>query len=204
MINKKDYALLSDDFLIEDSQNGNEQSFEILYKRYSNIGKKIAVFYLSTRGYKSYIIEEYLINLDLVFLTAYRSYDKKYGKFKSYYAVCLNNSIRRYIGRELLNNDLLKSCISLDTEMDGENLYGVIPDLREAEPNVFMQLQDIKLEICTPNKGIENNNENIQKKVIILKYLGYSNDEISKILSISKNKVSKISFKSFNKRKILN
>lgn len=202
MNKKKTDAIFSDEELLLAAKNGDNIAFSTLYKKYTNSALKIAYCRLSSLYGGMAILEDYKSEIDLVFLRVYQSHNENSGSFKSYFNTCINNSISRYLERNVYNGDLLRASISLDTTNDGENLYDFIADPKEADPSILYRLKDIELEICSPLKGKHTNAEILSKNIAMLKHFGYTNKEISSITKTPINKVSRINVENKKAKKV--
>ena len=182
----------SDIALFEYATKGDELAFKTLYLRYKKYGERLAKKEFVNRGFTKNVIDEYLPEVDFVFLNTFRNFTSNKGTFRAYFAVVLLNSVKRYIGRVVLTNDILRQCISLDTVKNDSTIYEAVADNREIDPSEYSMIHDLKLAISSPSNDRKSYNVNIAKKVLVLKQIGYSFTEIAKLLSTSRRRVTRL------------
>ena len=189
----KNLSSASDLALFDLAKNNNDDdALNVLYKRYTRIGRKLAAKAFIDRHYGEEIIEEYIPEIDFVFLTSFRKYSSEKGTFYSYFKTILYNNIKRYIGRVILTNDLLRDCASLDDAPVDSSGYEAIPDKRVIPPGQYSNIDDFELNIASPSRRKRRIDVSLAKKAIILRYLGYSNVEISRFLNINRNRLTRL------------
>lgn len=178
--------------LFEHANKGDESAFKSLYLRYKKYGEKLARKEFLNRGFTDNVVDEYLPEVDFVFLNTFRTFSAQRGAFRAYFTVVLLNSVKRYIGRVVLTNDLLRQCVSLDTTNNDSAIYETVADNKEIDPSEYTSINDLKLAISSPSKDRKNYSIKEAKQILILKQIGYTFTEIAKMLHTSRRRVTKL------------
>ena len=194
--NLNDLLKKSDFELFTLAKNNNDAALAALYQRYGKLGLTSTKKIFNTRGYDKRYIEDFIPELDFVFLYTYRTYSEKKGSFSLYYSKVLSNRVKRFVGRVVLTNDLLRQCISLDQEVGDTTLHELVEDKKEITPRRYVSLKDLTLEIATPLKGRYSKEEKLAKAVIALRQSGYSYRQIAKKVKSSESHVARL-YKSY-------
>ncbi len=178
--NINDYELL---YLIEDE---NDNYKNIIYDKYDYLIKKLCNKYINICNNdiidKEDLYQEALLGLEY----AINNFNTcKNIKFYTYCYLCIKSKITDYLTRALTNKNLIfKNTISLYTQVcDGTYLYEIIP----ANINVY---NDIIIADKIRNIiNFKNSLNNTASQVFELRMNGFSNKEISTLLSIDIKKV---------------
>lgn len=189
--NHSDIGRFNDNELFLLSLN-NEVAFDELYSRYVSLGNRIAYNVFFEHGYGEAVVNEYLPEIDFVFLSCYRSFNPAKSKFRTYFTAILYNSIRKYIGRVLLSNDALRRSVSLDEFLPDFGAYEIFEDKGELSPIDYTSFRELRLSMSSPSRGKNSGNIKLAKKIGLLKLAGYSFSEIGNILGMSKQKAIRI------------
>ena len=179
--------------LLKLAKSKDNQAFEVLYKRYVGLSHKLVKEFFFSHDYPMKFIEDFMPEIDFVFLISYRTYKTNKGSFNSYFTKSLQNRIKRFIGRCVFNNDLLRRCISLDsTSKYGFIFHEVVEDKSDLSPISYTENRDILLSISTPSVGKGAKERNLAKAIIMYKQEGYCYDEIAKKVGLSRSKVIRL------------
>lgn len=188
---KKLNSMSEDIILIKKADKGDQNALSTLYHKYKTIGEKHARIYFANRNYDKYIADEYIGEIDLVFINAFHKFNRKSSSFRAYFIAILENNLSRYIGRVLQSNDALKHYVPLDVSVDNMPLYDLIEDRTISVDNTISELLDARMRLSSFENSIKNRNKNNARAVIILKAQGYSFREIASLLSISESSVTR-------------
>lgn len=184
---------LSDDIvLIKASDKNDQNALSILYKKYKMIGERHARIYFANKGYDRYIADEYIGEIDIVFINAFHKFDRKLRTFRAYFIAILENSLNKYVGRILRNNDALKHYVPLDSSIDNIPLYELIEDKTISTDNSILDMLDVRMRISSYESSMKHQYKDIAKATIILKMQGYSFKEIGELLDVSESKVCRL------------
>lgn len=175
--------------LIKSADKGDENAFETLYHKYHAIGEKYARIFFAQRNYNRYIADEYVGEIDLVFLNAFRKFDRKLQSFHAYFTAILDHSLLKYVSRVLRSNDVLRTSLSLDYGKDKFSFYDLIEDSTIVSYKDLSTINDAKLKISSLESSFNKRKSNAIKAIIILKLQGYTISEISNLLDLSTSSV---------------
>ena len=179
--------------LLKLAKSKDNQAFEVLYKRYVGLSHKLVKEFIANHDCPRKFEEDFMPEIDFVFLMAYRSYKTSKGSFNSLFTKVLNNCIKRFLGRCVFNNDLLRRCISLDaTSKFGFVFHEIVGDDNDLSPVSYTENRDVLLSIATPSVGKGARERNLAKAIIMYKQEGYCYDEIAKKMHISRSKVIRL------------
>jgi len=184
--------LSEDRILIKKIDKGDEAALSILYAKYKMIGEKHARIDFAQRGYDKTIADEYIGEIDIVFITAFSKFDRRSPSFRAYFIAILSNSINKYIGRVLRNNDALKHYVPLDQTYENTPLYELIEDSTISVGSMVNQVLDAQRVISSFESSLTKKKKDITKALIILKSQGYTLTEIANLLSISESTISRL------------
>lgn len=191
---------MSDDMsLIKASDKGDQKAFSLLYEKYHRIGEKHVRLFFANRNYEKYVADEYMGELDFVFLNAFRKFNRNLQGFHAYFTAILENSLYRYIGRVLRSNDGLRHYISLDTLADKTPLYELIEDVTIEPCYKGIEEEDTRHRLSSFECGMSHKRKNLTKAIILLKLQGYTLEEISNLLEIGESTVCRL-FNEFRKK----
>lgn len=174
-------------------KNGDQNALNELYEKYTKIGERHARIYFANRNYDKYIADDYMGEIDLVFINSITKFNRKSTAFRAYFIAILDNSLNKYVGRVLQSNDALRHYVPLDLSIDdGTTLYDLIEDKTIDSSLNISQMLDTAARISSLEASLSRRKTNLTKAVVILKAQGYSLREISDLLEVSESTLSRI------------
>ena len=148
--------------------------------------------FLKTIDFKYNDAYDYLDVYYVAFLRAIRTFDKTKSNFSTYLKNLLILELYRRIGEEYKNNYALFTSISLNyalEESDEYFLLGVVSDQGRGCPRNNFRTTEAKL-VLSDSESLKTQGftrkqyerAELQRKVLVLRYYGYSLEEIASIL----------------------
>ncbi len=141
--------ILTDEQLLQMSQEGSKTAEELLIEKYKNLVKNRSKQYYIVGADNEDVVQEGMIGL----FKAIRSYDlRRDTSFKTYAEQCINNQIQTAIkGANRLKHQPLNESVSISQDITREQedgagkavLEDVLKDSSENEPEAQMLLQEI-------------------------------------------------------------
>ena len=200
MKKKKSYDIRKVDLeLLNAAKKGDQKALEDLYTRYQKYGIKLANDIFDAHHYTKVVVDEFVPEIDFVFLTAFRSFSHRKGSFYAFFAAILQNRVKHFMTTMALTKDLLSYCVSLDKNVHDVQLHEIIPDEKDVSPKQYCYIKDLQLSFCSTSSQISDKNKELIKKILVLKEFGFSNIEIAEQLHLSRGQVSRL-FMAYCKR----
>lgn len=180
--------ILTDEQLLQMSQEGSETAEELLIEKYKNLVKSRSKQYYIVGADNEDVVQEGMIGL----FKAIRSYDsRRNASFKTYAEECINNQILTAIKKaNRLKHQPLNESVSINQDISKESedgtseaaLEDVLKDTRGNEPEAQMLLKEIIqfLKACDSETF-----SNLEQQVLEVKLKGKSYIEIAEALGRS-------------------
>lgn len=140
--------------------------------------------------------DEYLLTFYLSFVNAFKSYQEKKGKFRTYFSLIMQRNITKELLKGHYSSDALDHSISLnDSFNNGIEKLECIENKNEVTPEYYYEQNEQTLSLRSES---DFNELNLQQKVISLKCSGYTYQQIAKILNISYSKARRLAISKNN------
>ena len=180
--------ILTDQQLLQMSQEGSETAEELLIEKYKNLVKNRSKQYYIVGADNEDVVQEGMIGL----FKAIRSYDsQRDASFKTYAEECINNQILTAIKKaNRLKHQPLNESISISQDITRESedgaseavLEDVLKDPRDNEPETQMLLKEIVQFLRAYDSGIFSR---LEHQVLEEKMKGKNYIEIAECLGRS-------------------
>ena len=183
------YKDINDYELIYEIRESNEESYNILIKKYSTYVKKLAdEYYKNNKSIKveyEDLIQEGYYGL----LQALDNYDERSSLFYTFASICIKREMERLIKSYSRNKQMvLNSAISLNKPLDSNEdtfMEDVIPSNENIEEYVLSEMKSREIYNLKYEMPLE------MSCVYELRLNRFTNMEISNLLEIPKKKVEK-------------
>ena len=183
------YKDINDYELIYEIRESNEESYNILIKKYSTYVKKLAdEYYKNNKNIKveyEDLIQEGYYGL----LQALDNYDERSSLFYTFASICIKREMERLIKSYSRNKQMvLNSAISLNKPLDSNEdtfMEDVIPSNENIEEYVLSEIKSKEIYDLKYEMPLE------MSCVYELRLNRFTNMEISNLLEIPKKKVEK-------------
>lgn len=159
---------VSDDLLVELRREGNQSAIDLLFERYRNfLYGIINDFFVKKGRYVDY--DELYQEAICIFISCIDKYDENSGCFYFFIRKCIERRLKYLYGKEIR----YKEIDSLDKYMYDDNHKETKMDYVSESELIFSLEEDI-----------EERMDDLSKKLVNLKAMGYTYDEMSKILGV--------------------
>lgn len=158
---------VSDDLLVELKREGNQYAIDLLFERYRNfLYGIINDFFVKKGRYVDY--DELYQEAMCIFISCIDKYDENSGCFYFFIRKCIERRLRYLYGKEIRHKEI----DSLDKYMYDDNKETKMDYIKESEGDFSLYEQ------------IEERFDELSMKIIRLKSIGYTYEEMSTILSV--------------------
>ena len=164
---------ISDDLLISLFREGNQVAIDLLYERY-NVFLYGFIHKILKREYIYCEYKDLFQEVFIVFLNCIERYDEECGCFYYFVKKCVDRKLFDYISKFKRNN----SVFSLDNEMYDDGVESCVDYVEESSTIEYYETELYK--------NMEMFLSEEQMKIIDMRVEGYSYEEISSLMGISK------------------
>lgn len=177
---------MSDEELTVKAQNGDENAVNILLSKYKSMINKIARSYFLIGGDMEDIVQEGMIGL---YKSIMNYKESRNASFKTFAGTCIKNQIQNAVKvASSEKNKILSSALPIMDEgsIEEDNEMEIILPSNIPSPDyTLVEKENVKE---TFNQ-IKNSLSNLEFKVLVLYLKGYSYNEISTTMNISKKSI---------------
>ena len=183
------YKDINDYELIYEIRESNEDSYNILIKKYSTLVKKMAEDYYKSNKNIKVEYEDLMQEGYYGLLQALDNYDERSSLFYTFASICIKREMERLIKSYSRNKQMvLNNAISLNKPLDSDEdtfIEDVIPSKDNIEEYVLSEIKSREIYDLKYEMPLE------MSCVYELRLNRFTNMEISNLLEIPKKKVEK-------------
>lgn len=178
---------MTDEQLIKNAQSGDEEAVNLLLSKYKSLVNQLSRSYFLLGGDMEDIVQEGMIGL---YKAIMNFNNDRNASFKTFASTCIKNQIQtavRLASSE--KNKVLSTAIPILEENrndeDDDEIDVIIPSSLPSPDFTVVEKENVK-EIF---EEIKKNLSNLEFKVLVLYLKGYSYNEISSSMNISKKSI---------------
>lgn len=183
-----------DEQLIVLIAQGNSEAYSILFERYYALTKKVIFKSFQTVFVNNQESESFEMFFFEVFNRILATYRPGFASFKKFFNAFLNKTMKGKIYLASSSNDALFHSVSLNSiTIDDCELIESVPNFSIEDPRDEIRRRNIELVLRSPSAKQKNSKNELQRKILEMRYDGFKFREIAQILEVPLSTVKRLS-----------